>query len=552
MVPSNKEAVLAPSIVPALRIPSVGHSSFPNELLRLILLHVHPNDLPILAAANRHLRRAVAACINHPLAQHHISQTYACHLVRIPRSQEVPLDKIRFDHPLLQFHHNVAAFVRHGFESEVVSQIWGPAWSCDKYNPEICDGYNPEREALRRNQIDVLLTAIRERFRLARAAEGNDGPLKAEWLDKDDIDVFSALEIALKMRSLELLQATYSVLPKAISADPESPAMQEFFFACTAMGYIEGLALIPANNFGELTLGLLQDALLFGQVPTARFLIDKGAVVNHHEIGYVTACLDGPFDHTRYEILQLLLEHGVDPNVFFTRKKFFSALVDNHRFEILELLLKNGSDPNARDQDGSTALHHSARRGRGYSMCIPLLLDAGTDVDAVNSDGFTALAIACKVRNMDAIQSLIDGGANLNVESKWPPLHTAAYHGAADLMELLLDAGAQVNFANTNGRTPLHIVLKDIHGYNCVNLPMILLKAGANPTLRCNANLGPLHAFPSEIEWNYDLEQLLNQLLENGADLHEENGNEETVWQKLCTTALRDRRVLQWVLTHRA
>ncbi|KAJ3117135.1 hypothetical protein HDU96_007798 [Phlyctochytrium bullatum] len=45
-----------------------GLSSFPPELLPEIFIHLHPNDLPRLAAANRHLRRTVPAVIDYTFA----------------------------------------------------------------------------------------------------------------------------------------------------------------------------------------------------------------------------------------------------------------------------------------------------------------------------------------------------------------------------------------------------------------------------------------------------------------------------------------------------
>ncbi|KAJ3098561.1 hypothetical protein HDU96_011044 [Phlyctochytrium bullatum] len=117
---------MTPTIIPALSTPTLGQPSFPIELLRCILLHVLPKDLPTVAAANRHLRSAVATCIDFDMAQHHLSQTSAQgRLKPADGPPESHLDHIPFNHPLLRSHHSVAALCLHGISEPVASQMWG-------------------------------------------------------------------------------------------------------------------------------------------------------------------------------------------------------------------------------------------------------------------------------------------------------------------------------------------------------------------------------------------------------------------------------------------
>jgi ankyrin repeat protein len=67
-------------------------------------------------------------------------------------------------------------------------------------------------------------------------------------------------------------------------------------------------------------------------------------------------------------------------------------------------------------------------------------------------------------------------------------LHAACYDGRADIAELLIRLGAEVNAREVNGRTPLH------HAANNGHLEVIdvLVRHGARLAVRDNGGLTPL------------------------------------------------------------
>jgi ankyrin repeat protein len=65
----------------------------------------------------------------------------------------------------------------------------------------------------------------------------------------------------------------------------------------------------------------------------------------------------------------------------------------------------------------------------------------------------------------EMVERLIDKGADVNArdEAGWTPLHYAAFSGHKDVAELLIAKGADVNTKNDSGETPLHIAEHNVH-----------------------------------------------------------------------------------------
>ena len=68
------------------------------------------------------------------------------------------------------------------------------------------------------------------------------------------------------------------------------------------------------------------------------------------------------------------------------------------------------------------------------------------------------------------------------------PLHIAAQNGYLEIVELLLEHGANPNVQDNDGRTPLHYAVENCH----VDVARVLLDHGADPTIRDNEGMTPL------------------------------------------------------------
>ncbi len=96
--------------------------------------------------------------------------------------------------------------------------------------------------------------------------------------------------------------------------------------------------------------------------------------------------------------------------------------------------------------------------GAGNIEAIKQHLAAGTDLNAKDEvAGWTPLNYAVMSGEKEAVEVLIDNGADVNVKDKYgsTPLHDASLGKHNEVVELLISKGADVNAKRGDGDTPL-------------------------------------------------------------------------------------------------
>lgn len=179
----------------------------------------------------------------------------------------------------------------------------------------------------------------------------------------------------------------------------------------------------------------------------------------------------------RIEIVKLLLEQGA-PIVRDTRSRLPTPLhraISRGDAAMVELLLSSGSSPNTsvgRGGEAPTSLPalHLAVEKKNLAI-VKLLLSYKVDLNGRDSFAYTALHDAASTGQVEIVEALLQAGADVNVPqlgyeapcgsgdehipSNTTPLHLAAGHGNIATLKALLAAGAKVNAATKKGTTPL-------------------------------------------------------------------------------------------------
>lgn len=126
--------------------------------------------------------------------------------------------------------------------------------------------------------------------------------------------------------------------------------------------------------------------------------------------------------------------------------------------EAVDDALAIGASANATDFTGRPILGLAARTGN--AALVKRLVSAGADVDAVDEIGFTPLMEATRDGKVDVVRYLLEKGANPNHRSKasalyLAPMHMAGLSGNPDMVQILADAGADIDPKGREDGTPL-------------------------------------------------------------------------------------------------
>ena len=244
------------------------------------------------------------------------------------------------------------------------------------------------------------------------------------------------------------------LLGKGASVDLEYAMYPPALYVAAEVG---NAALIPRflSSGAELEAQFrgkpaLYAAINGGHLAAARQLLESGADANHCVLDYShrTTLLDAAIEQGDDEILRLLVDFGADVNAVSESANWpeppLHRATEKGRLGMVRILLERGANCNWRGSDsmGWTASHLAAR---GHPDILRLL---------------------CDDQRVDLNLRLSNGGI---------PMHSAAWKGSVECIEILLARNVDINARNNYGRTPLHWAAEQGH----VDAVDVLLRHGA-------------------------------------------------------------------------
>lgn len=174
---------------------------------------------------------------------------------------------------------------------------------------------------------------------------------------------------------------------------------------------------------------------------------------------------------------------------------------------------------------------HTALRNYNYHAMLKILKKKPKLINSVDKDGYSILQILASSPGhegrADIVESLLEMGADINMPTSmfYYPLHHSA--NRPKMLEIFLSAGADPNVKTSRGRTPLH---KAVY-YSQMKSIELLLKYGAKINAYDENGDTPLHqalsGFSSfhepTLEDYQRKENIARILISNGADPHVRN-----------------------------
>lgn len=323
------------------------------------------------------------------------------------------------------------------------------------------------------------------------------------------------------------------------------------------------------NSFRELRFceSLFLYAVKNGHDDIVKKLLDHG----------VTATLKGttcPLDSREMSVLhiavvgkhvkvaKLLLENGADANELFNHGRWdeclLSVAAENGSKEMLELLLDFGANPNRELVDNWDPVCSAASDGN--AEIVKILLDRGANCDSekvmclgaqtgskeivrlmhergvdlndtmIGADDDPALFRACQRSTKEVVEVLLNFGAVIDGKNNFNKtcLHAALDTGTIDVVQLLVDRGANIYLTDTNGGTSLHYAASRSYDDDPSFLELMLNLGLDINTVDSNGST-PLHHSAES-----NKESILKLLLNRGVDINQKNNAGNTAISEIA------------------
>jgi uncharacterized protein len=208
-------------------------------------------------------------------------------------------------------------------------------------------------------------------------------------------------------------------------------------------------------------------------------------------------------------VTKSLLAAGADPNgALMSGETPLMSAARKGNTETVRALLEAGADPNAKEKNGGQTALMWATAG-GYSAVTAELVQHKADVNARSKTGSTALMFASR-GDLGSVRTLLDAGADPNLEIpdwKGTALTIASTMGQPEIVEALLNKGADINHRDDNSITALHAAVRDSdygeerdQRARAVATVKVLLAHGADPNARIHQEKPTVRAL-DEVEF---------------------------------------------------
>jgi ankyrin repeat protein len=233
-------------------------------------------------------------------------------------------------------------------------------------------------------------------------------------------------------------------------------------------------------------------------------------------------------------LLEYLLSIG-GPTAEALAENLFRLAIDDGDVLTVKKIMESGIDPNeqvyrTRYGSGLTPLHRACEM-RSLEL-VRVLIEVGADVNRTVSKGDSALICALNpfdddykrredLVDTELVRILLRAGAKVNPGYEKSPLSMAARSGHVEIVALLISAGANVNFLDAFGATPLMnaVISEHVPDEDVIAIVRNLLHVGADAQVTTTFGADSMTVL--EVAMGRRNIELIQLLLDGGARITE-------------------------------
>ncbi|KAF8796616.1 Histone-lysine N-methyltransferase EHMT1 like protein [Argiope bruennichi] len=192
-------------------------------------------------------------------------------------------------------------------------------------------------------------------------------------------------------------------------------------------------------------------------------------------------------------IVHILIQYGASIDaVNDDLETPFILAVEKDQMAVVRYLVHTGTEIDVKNENGLTAFH-IACKNNSKELAKFLYSSGKFDINLQDDGGWTPLVWACEHNYGDLVQWLLENGADPNVRDNEQntALHWAACSGNSEILEMLLENGCNLSFVNQRGDSALHIAARK-DNWACVKLLLArnasldcINKDGETPITKC-------------------------------------------------------------------
>ena len=221
-----------------------------------------------------------------------------------------------------------------------------------------------------------------------------------------------------------------------------------------------------------------------GALEVVKMLVEAGAGVNvTDDDGNTCLILAAHYGHTEtVRYLVGLPEVDVNHRDSNNETALHCAVTEGHP-DVVQVLIHAGADIDTKNEDGDSPLHRASTSG--VLEIVKMLLRAGAGVNVTDDGRNTCLILAAYCGHTETARYLVglpEVDVNHCDSENETALHCATNEGYTEVLQVLIEAGADIDTLNEDGHSPLHCASDS----GALEVVKMLVEAGAGVNVTDN------------------------------------------------------------------